>query len=190
MFDISINTRFTMFPRIHGFAGIVALVVLSLASLTGCERPEFLKKKDADFQPAIAPEKEQRSLPGAFDQLRSQVIPRGTSIPSPLSTPSTAQTGSPQATAGGRTYEEIYLSLAVLLFGFLTMAPQVTVMVFRHKGWGPESIKVVGLSLVIVAALFLVTAGYSANQIAPVIGLLGTIAGYLLGQQSKKADDN
>lgn len=34
----------------------------------------------------------------------------------------------------------------------------------------------------VIAGLFLITAGDSESQSAPMIGLLGTIAGYLLGK--------
>jgi hypothetical protein len=48
--------------------------------------------------------------------------------------------------------------------------------------------------LIVVAAVFLIVAGYSEKQIAPVIGLLGTIAGYVLGredgQKNKPAEGN
>jgi hypothetical protein len=33
--------------------------------------------------------------------------------------------------------------------------------------------------------MFLITAGYTSDQIAPMIGLLGTIAGYLLGKSTQ-----
>ena len=39
--------------------------------------------------------------------------------------------------------------------------------------------------LIVVAAVFLVVVGYNQEQIAPVIGLLGTIAGYLLGRDGR-----
>lgn len=48
----------------------------------------------------------------------------------------------------------------------------------------PEQIlRTFGILVIIFAAIFLVIAGYSDTQIAPVIGLLGTIAGYLLGRK-------
>jgi hypothetical protein len=43
--------------------------------------------------------------------------------------------------------------------------------------------------LIVVSAVFLVVAGYSEKQIAPVIGLLGTIAGYVLGKSDQRRDD-
>ena len=45
-----------------------------------------------------------------------------------------------------------------------------------------------GLTLVLVAGLFLITAGYSQNQVAPMMGLLGTIVGFLLGTTEKKTE--
>ncbi len=53
-------------------------------------------------------------------------------------------------------------------------------------------VKFVTITLIIISTLFLITAGYSNNQIAPAVGLLGTIAGYLLGRihHSNTNDDN
>lgn len=47
-----------------------------------------------------------------------------------------------------------------------------------------------GMILVITGSLFLITAGYSNQQITPVIGLLGTIAGYVLGYRSQSKANN
>lgn len=44
--------------------------------------------------------------------------------------------------------------------------------------------------LIVVSAVFLVVAGYSEKQIAPVVGLLGTIAGYVLGKSDQRRDDS
>jgi hypothetical protein len=43
-------------------------------------------------------------------------------------------------------------------------------------------LRVLGTILILVFALFLVLAGCDDKQIAPVLGLLGTVAGYLLGR--------
>ncbi len=86
---------------------------------------------------------------------------------------------------GGRSTTEIYLSLAVLLFGLIILGLQIGIMFKVGKGWGSNSIRITGITLVIVSGLFLITAGYTQDQIAPMIGLLGTIAGYLLGKSEK-----
>jgi hypothetical protein len=87
---------------------------------------------------------------------------------------------------GGRSEMELYLSLGVLLFGLIILGLQVGLMFKVGKGWGPNSIRISGLTLVIISGLFLITAGYSQDQIAPMVGLLGTIAGYLLGKSEKQ----
>jgi hypothetical protein len=70
----------------------------------------------------------------------------------------------------------------VLIFGVIVIALQVLVMLRLKKGWGTQSIRVVGLTLVLSSGLFLIVTGYSQEQIAPMIGLLGTITGFLLGK--------
>jgi len=79
-----------------------------------------------------------------------------------------------------------YLSIGVLTFGLILMCLAIFMTLKRPEGWGIHSTRIIGLILVIVAGLFLITAGYSANQIAPMIGLLGTIAGYLLGKSDRE----
>jgi len=91
----------------------------------------------------------------------------------------------PQVVASGQ--QQVLLSIAVLIFGLLIAGGSMVVMLKRERGWGPQSTQLVGITLVVTAGLFLVTAGYSQDQIAPMIGLLGTIAGYLLGRGSNKA---
>ena len=54
-----------------------------------------------------------------------------------------------------------------------------------HKHEPNMILRPFGTILIIVAAVFLVVAGYTEEQIAPVIGLLGTIAGYILGRSDR-----
>jgi hypothetical protein len=77
------------------------------------------------------------------------------------------------------------LSLSVLVFGVITY---ILITYLIRIGKGPELVlRAFGVPLIIVAAVFLVVAGYTEQQIAPVIGLLGTIAGYLLGKSEPGA---
>ncbi len=80
-----------------------------------------------------------------------------------------------------KTIQEIYMSVAVLVFGLLVVVAQ-TVLFYRQKADVEEAFKYFIVTLIIIGALFLVTAGYGNEQIAPILGLLGTIAGYLLGK--------
>lgn len=78
------------------------------------------------------------------------------------------------------------MSLASLAFGFLVLLGIIVVMIRRNSTWGNNTIRLVGIVIIITSSLFLITGGYSAEQITPVIGLLGTIAGYLLGKSDDK----
>lgn len=79
-------------------------------------------------------------------------------------------------------YESLCLSGMIMIFSLLVIA----FMTFIIRKGGPleDTLKVFGTMMIIVAAVFLIVAGYSEKQIAPVIGLLGTIAGYLLGRSA------
>jgi hypothetical protein len=47
--------------------------------------------------------------------------------------------------------------------------------------------KIIGLTLVVSAGLLLVVAGFSNEQITSMMGLLGTVAGYILGKGEEQA---
>ncbi|MGB3545325.1 MAG: hypothetical protein WBA17_00010 [Saprospiraceae bacterium] len=81
-----------------------------------------------------------------------------------------------------RTTQEIWLSIGVLIFGLFTVGAMITYLGRKTDEPATELMKFPVLALIIVGALFLVTAGYGNDQIAPIIGLMGTLAGYLLGR--------
>ena len=74
------------------------------------------------------------------------------------------------------------LAISVLVFGLLVIALEVFVMLRRNRGWGLQSSRTIGISLIVVSALFLASADLALDRVTPVIGMLGTVAGYLLGK--------
>lgn len=74
------------------------------------------------------------------------------------------------------------ISTAVLVFGFLVLL--LATYLIRMGKNAEAVLRIYGTVLIVVVAVFLVVAGYSNEQIAPVTGLLGTIAGYLLGKET------
>ncbi|MBD5803568.1 hypothetical protein AZOA_30090 [Azoarcus sp. Aa7] len=75
------------------------------------------------------------------------------------------------------------MSAVVLIFGIVVLVLCAGLM--RSSRPSSEAIlRVFGTVLIITGALFLVVAGYTDQQVAPVMGLLGTLAGYLLGKGS------
>lgn len=74
------------------------------------------------------------------------------------------------------------LSFSILIFGLLVLS-LMSVLVAKYRVNINRILRAFALTLIIVAAVFLIVAGYTEQQIAPVMGLLGTIAGYLLGSR-------
>ncbi|MCX6243630.1 MAG: hypothetical protein NTU98_02900 [Bacteroidetes bacterium] len=82
---------------------------------------------------------------------------------------------------------EFVLSVIVLVFGLIMVIFEGWLI--RRKKINPgDTIKFITITIIITATLFLITAGYSNDQIAPAVGLLGTIAGYLLGKTQTSAE--
>jgi hypothetical protein len=73
---------------------------------------------------------------------------------------------------------EFRLAIAVLVFGVVVLAAQFWVM--KRGTSAEEVLKGFALTLIIIGTLFLIVAGYSNNQIAPAVGLFGTLAGSCL----------
>ena len=64
---------------------------------------------------------------------------------------------------------EIWLSIGVLFFGAIAICVTAWVTYKKSdKGWGPYSARNFGLTLVIVAGLFLITGGWAPHQTAPI----------------------
>ena len=91
----------------------------------------------------------------------------------------------PGKTPGNQwTKESVYvLGTGTLLYGLITLG-LMTFLLYKKKS-AEAILRTFGVTLIITAAVFLVVAGYSESQISPVMGLLGAIAGYLLGKGEK-----
>jgi hypothetical protein len=80
------------------------------------------------------------------------------------------------------------LSISILAFGAVALWLQMWVMVKRGKGWGPVSSRLVGLTLFIVAALFISTSGVAHDNTTAVLGFLGTITGFVIGNKNSSTE--
>jgi len=80
---------------------------------------------------------------------------------------------------------EVQLTFALLFFGLIILWIQF-LMMRKTNGDSQTMMKMSTITLVIISTLFLITAGFSSEQIAPVTGLLGTIVGYVLGRDASK----
>ena len=96
------------------------------------------------------------------------------------SQPSVPSTG---AEAWWSVTNAMTISAVVLVFGLLVLLLATYLI---KVGKSAEAVlRIFGTVLIILVSVFLVVAGYTNDQSAPVVGLLGTIAGYLLGKETK-----
>lgn len=90
---------------------------------------------------------------------------------------------------------EFWLTIGVMIFGSVFLFAEFLLLRSIVHNKTEEILKVLLVTLIVISTLILITSGFSNDQIAPALGLFGTIAGYLLGKSdstSKKtggADD-
>ncbi|MCG6862228.1 MAG: hypothetical protein LJE70_13280 [Chromatiaceae bacterium] len=83
----------------------------------------------------------------------------------------------------------LFLSVSVLFFVGAVLV-LCTALLWRAKASAPEILKIFGImSIVGLSALLLIT-GFSNEQLTPIVGLFGAIAGYLLGRESRTEPGN
>lgn len=77
--------------------------------------------------------------------------------------------------------------LALVVIGLGVVVIIALSIVLRTKTASPDdAIRAYGITLIITGTMVLICAGYSNDQIAPAIGLFGTLAGYLLGRRGSQ----
>jgi hypothetical protein len=76
--------------------------------------------------------------------------------------------------------QELILSIVVLLFGVYVVTLQYRLLKDAQSG-ADESLRALTVTLIVVISLAMISSGYGKEQISPVLGLFGTIIGYLLG---------
>ena len=75
------------------------------------------------------------------------------------------------------------LALYVLGFTFLTLV-LASIVIWRHESQPQQVVRIFGLLTILGLSAVLLVVGYSNEQLTPIIGLFGAIAGYLLGKDS------
>jgi hypothetical protein len=76
-----------------------------------------------------------------------------------------------------------FLSISILLFGLFTIG---LLLFFIRKNTENNiyMFKLLGVMFIGTITVFLIPAGFSNEQITPIVGLLGTLAGYLVGSST------
>lgn len=168
------------------FITLIGIFAAFDSSLPAQQAPEAAKSKPADSKVAQAPEFGPKDSP-RDDEYFSDL---GKRFAEEMQKGNFKQAPDAVLQQPGETRRwtsiEIVLSFSVLVFGAMVFALQTWLVVKMPLNWTPNAIlRFNGLTLIITGAILLVTAGYSNEQMTPVIGLLGAIAGYLLGSVDK-----
>jgi Trk-type K+ transport system membrane component len=85
---------------------------------------------------------------------------------------------------------EFWLSICVLLFAVFVITLQYRLVTRRGADFDTAAIlRMTLITPIIMGTVFFVTAGFDSQQIAPAMGLFGTIAGYILGREVGRQED-
>jgi len=78
----------------------------------------------------------------------------------------------------------IYLSTSILLMTALALILG-SVLLWKRSYAGQDILRLYGVVIIVGLSALLLVAGFSNDQLTPIVGLFGAIAGYLLGKESK-----
>lgn len=76
-----------------------------------------------------------------------------------------------------------FLSISILVFSLIALV-MATLLLWRISAQPSQILRVFGILTIIGFSAFLLVVGYSNEQLTPIIGLFGAIAGYLLGKDT------
>ena len=96
--------------------------------------------------------------------------------------PAGAAVHAPAPAANFLSSSEGQLALVVIGLGVLVIAA-LSAVLWKKAASAEDAIRAYALVLILVGTIVLICAGYSNDQIAPAMGLFGTVAGYLLGRK-------
>ena len=76
-----------------------------------------------------------------------------------------------------------FLAIAVLVFTFGALLLG-TLLLWRSRSTASQVLRIFGVISIIGISALLLVVGYSNDQLTPIVGLFGAIAGYLLGKDN------
>lgn len=85
--------------------------------------------------------------------------------------------------------KEFIIAILVTLVSLIALTMQFFLLKQIPKLRAEDTLRTFGVILIIMGTLFVIAAGFDSIQIAPAMGLFGTIAGYLLGRVERKQDE-
>ena len=106
-----------------------------------------------------------------------------------MSALSAAQTAFESANAAGPWVQpwsqELVRFLAISVLGFSSLALVISAaLLWRASATPTQILRVTGVISIVAFSALLLVVGYDNQQLTPIVGLFGAIAGYLLGKDS------
>ncbi|HKQ07329.1 MAG TPA: hypothetical protein VJ464_19545 [Blastocatellia bacterium] len=99
----------------------------------------------------------------------------------------------PEAAKDKRGYLSRYeftVAITVALVSVIALSMQFFLLLKQiPKIRAEDTLRTFGVTLIIMGSLLLIAVGFDSIQIAPAMGLFGTIAGYLLGRVERKENE-
>jgi len=89
-------------------------------------------------------------------------------------------------TSGVHFSQEMQLAFMVLTFALVALI--FLYLITRSGRATPFVLRIYTITIIVFGSLVVVSSAYSNNQVASVIGLFGTIAGYVLGRSERNAE--
>ena len=84
---------------------------------------------------------------------------------------------------------EFILTILVSALGLIALAMEFLMLKRLPQLKAEDVLRVFAVTLILIGTLFFIVAGFDSNQIAPAMGLFGTVAGYLLGRSIDRKED-
>ncbi len=122
-------------------------------------------------------------MPAAWGQDEAASVEEDRDLQNPAPTKASGTGGVADQPTRHITYKtpyEFYLTALTVILG-LAMGAMICALAWRAPVHG-EILRSFLLVMIVFSSLFLIVAGYSEKQTAPVFGLLGTILGYMFGR--------
>lgn len=79
----------------------------------------------------------------------------------------------------------IYLATSILIVTALALVLG-TFLMWKKSTNGQDVLRLYGVVIIVGLSALLLVVGFSNDQLTPIVGLFGAIAGYLLGKESPK----
>lgn len=83
---------------------------------------------------------------------------------------------------------EFTVTIMVGAIGLIALAMEFILLRRVDNLRAEDALRVFAVTLIIVGTLFFISAGFDSIQIAPAMGLFGTVSGYLLGRSIDRKD--